>query len=96
MITIQKITLAAIVAIAFTACKKDVDPIIIVQPSTGTQVELNGIAAGEAGSAAANAVYLDLSAEKQIASLPLQPDSAEQCHPPRTGPPALHSKNKHP
>jgi hypothetical protein len=69
MMSLQKITFAAIVAIAFTACKKDVDPIIIVKPSPGTEVALNGIAAGEAGSAAGNSVYLDLSAEKQTTSL---------------------------
>ncbi len=69
MIRLQKIILTATVAAAFTACKKDVDPVIIVQPSSGTQVELSGIAAGEAGSAAGNSVYLDLSADKQTNSL---------------------------
>lgn len=69
MLRLQKIILAAAVAATFTACKKDVDPIIILPPSTGAQVELNGIAGSEAGSSAGNSVYLDLSADKQTAFL---------------------------
>ena len=69
MLRLQKIILAAAVAATFTACKKDIDPIIILPPSTGAQVELNGIAGSEAGSSAGNSVYLDLSADKQTASL---------------------------
>src|SRR5436853_7766605 len=45
----------------FTACKKDSHPIIVVPPCAGSQVQLNGIAGTEAGSSAANSVYLDLS-----------------------------------
>ena len=48
--------------ILLDSCKKDKDPIFVA--STGSQVELNGIAGAEPGSAAANSVYLDLSANK--------------------------------
>jgi hypothetical protein len=47
------------------ACKKDTDPIIIVPTSAGSSIQLNGIAASEAGSAAGNSVYIDLSGDKQ-------------------------------
>lgn len=58
----KKILAATIItAIGFTSCKKDKDPIIIVPPSTGSQVEFNGLVGSESGSAAGNAVYLDLS-----------------------------------
>lgn len=61
--------LIASVTTVMAACKKDVDPVIIIPASEGAQVQLNGIAASEAGSSAGNAVYLDLSAEKQTAVL---------------------------
>lgn len=61
----KKIAIAAIVTGSFSACKKDTDPVIIVPTSSGAQIQLSGIAAAEAGSAAGNSVYLDLSAEKQ-------------------------------
>ena len=57
--------IAATVTGAFTACKKDTDPIIVVPTSSGASVQLNGIAGSEAGSAAGNSVYLDLSSDKQ-------------------------------
>src|SRR4030095_15299798 len=60
----RKIIMISTAIIAFTACKKDKDPIIVVPPSTGAQVELNGIISNEAGSAAGNSVYLDLSSNK--------------------------------
>jgi hypothetical protein len=69
MIRFQKMRLMVAVAGAFTACKKDQDPIIIIPPSTGAQVQLSGIAGSEAGSAAGNTVYLDLSADKQTSAL---------------------------
>jgi hypothetical protein len=53
--------------LAFTACKKNVEPIIVIPPSTGAQVQFNGLAGTEAGSAAGNAVYLDLSRDKTTA-----------------------------
>jgi hypothetical protein len=69
MMHLQKIILVAAVAGTFTACKKDENPIIIVPPSTGAQVQLSGLAGSEAGSAAANSVYLDLSADRQTTAL---------------------------
>lgn len=65
MIHFQKIITAAAAMLLITACKKDVDPVFIIPPSTGAQVTLNGIAGTEAGSVAGNSVYLDLSGEKQ-------------------------------
>lgn len=69
MMRLQKMMLVAVVTATFTACKKDKDPIIIIPPSTGAQVQLSGIAGSEAGSAASNSVYLDLSADKQTTAL---------------------------
>ncbi len=67
---LQKITLAvASLAVVLGACKKDKDPVIIIPPSTGSTIELNGIAASEAGSSAGNSVYLDLSRNAQVALL---------------------------
>jgi hypothetical protein len=65
---VQKLLAAVVATILFTACKKDIDPIIIIPPSTGAQVQFNGIIGSEAGSAAGNSVYLDLSADKTTAS----------------------------
>jgi HmuY protein len=67
MMNVRKIIPAAILVISFSSCKKDKDPIIIVPPSSGLQVQLNGIIGSEAGSAAGNSVYLDLSADKTTA-----------------------------
>ncbi len=64
---LQKLALAVIVAGTFTACKKDRDPIIIIPPSTGAQIQFNGLLGSEAGSVAGNSVYLDLSADKATA-----------------------------
>ncbi len=65
MIRFQKIIVPALAILTFSACKKDVDPILIAPTSTGAEVTLNGIAAAEAGNVAGNSVYLDLSAAKQ-------------------------------
>ena len=65
MIRFKKIIFPALTIILFNACKKDTDPVFIVPPSTGAEVQLNGIAATESGANAGNAVYLDLSANKQ-------------------------------
>ena len=65
MIRFQKIILPALTILAFSACKKDTDPVFIIPPSTGAEVQLTGIAGTESGANAANAVYLDLSAAKQ-------------------------------
>lgn len=61
----KKILIALTITGIFTACKKDTDPIIVVPTSAGAQIQFSGIAAAEAGSAAGNSVYLDLSADKQ-------------------------------
>jgi len=66
---IQNLLIAIIVAGTLTACKKDTDPVFVIPPSTGAQVQLNGIAGSEAGTVAGNSVYLDLSEDKQTASL---------------------------
>lgn len=69
MMRLQKMMLVTVVVGTFTACKKDENPIIIVPPSAGAQVEFSGLAGSEAGSAAGNSVYLDLSADKQTTAL---------------------------
>ena len=61
----QNLLIAVIAAGTLTACKKDIDPVFVIPPSTGAQVQLNGIAGSEAGSVAGNSVYLDLSEDKQ-------------------------------
>ncbi len=66
---LQNLLIATIAVSTFTACKKDTDPVIIVPPSTGAQIQFNGIAGTEPGSAAGNSVYLDLSADKQSTTL---------------------------
>lgn len=61
----KQMILAAIIAAGFAACKKDNNPVIVVPPSSGAEkITFNGIAAGESGSVAGNAVYLDLSTNK--------------------------------
>lgn len=65
MNSFQKIVLPTAALLALAACKKDVDPVFNIPPTTGAEVQLNGIAGTEAGANAANAVYLDLSAAKQ-------------------------------
>lgn len=56
----------ALIAVSFTACKKDSDePIVVVPPSDGSTLTLNGLIGAEAGSAAGNSVYVDFSADKQ-------------------------------
>ncbi len=64
-----KLLIASTTVTMLAACKKDVDPVIIIPPSEGAQVQLNGIAGSEAGSSAGNSVYLDLSSDKQTAVL---------------------------
>jgi len=63
MIRSYKMILTAVIALIFTACKKDVDPIFL--PSTGAQIQLTGIAGTESGSVAGNSVYLDLSGNRE-------------------------------
>ncbi|WP_316829300.1 HmuY family protein [Pedobacter aquatilis] len=58
----------ALVAVSFTACKKDSEePIIVAPPSDGSTLTLNGLISTEAGSAAGNSVYVDFSTDKQTA-----------------------------
>ncbi|MGY0034474.1 HmuY family protein [Pedobacter sp. NJ-S-72] len=60
----QLITLLCF-ATAFTACKKDSDPIIATPASTGSKITLNGLIGTEPGSSAGNSVFVDFSADKQ-------------------------------
>lgn len=48
----------------FAACKKDKIEDITVKPSEGNTIQLQGIAAGEPGSSAGNAVFVDFSKDK--------------------------------
>lgn len=60
----------ALLALTFTACKKDKEePIIEVPPSDGSTLTLQGIAGSEDGASAANSVYVDFSADKQTSAL---------------------------
>ena len=67
MKSLQKIILFALATTTFTACKKDTDPVFIIAPSTGAAIQLNGLVGSEAGSAAGNSVFIDLSAGKTTA-----------------------------
>ncbi|MBC7872684.1 MAG: HmuY family protein [Ferruginibacter sp.] len=60
----KKIILMTVLAAQFAACKKDTDPVIIVKPSNGAQIQFNGLAGAEPGSAAGNLVFLDFSSNK--------------------------------
>jgi hypothetical protein len=64
MIRLMKFMLAATITLSLVACKKDMDPIIVIPPSSGAQVQLDGIIGSEPGSAAGNSVFLDLSTNK--------------------------------
>lgn len=65
---LQKLSLVALSAVvALSSCKKDVDPVIIVPPSTGSTVEFSGLVGAESGSSAGNSVYLDLSSNTMTA-----------------------------
>ncbi|RZK24828.1 MAG: hypothetical protein EOO43_07100, partial [Flavobacterium sp.] len=56
----------ALLAVTFTACKKDnEEPIVVAPPSDGSTLTLNGLISTEAGSAAGNSVYVDFSSDKQ-------------------------------
>lgn len=56
------------VATAFTACKKDSDPIIEVPASSGSILTLKGLIGTEAGTSAGNSVFVDFSADKQTSA----------------------------
>ncbi len=61
---LNSIFAVALLAITFTSCKKDDEPVIVVPPSDGSTVTLEG---KTAVSAYANTVYADLSTDKQTA-----------------------------
>lgn len=66
---LNSIFAVSLLASVFTACsKKEADPIIVVPPSDGSTMQLNGLIANEAGSAAGNSVYVDFSANKQVSA----------------------------
>jgi len=69
MTNVKTMILAAAVIAGFASCKKDKDPIIVIPPSNGSDVILNGIAGSEVGSSAGNSVYLDFSADKATTAL---------------------------
>ncbi|MCH5715154.1 HmuY family protein [Niabella hibiscisoli] len=63
----MKQLLVMTMAVAVLAsCSKDEDPIIIVPPSNGSIITLNGLIASEAGTSAGNSVFVDFSTEKQF------------------------------
>jgi hypothetical protein len=65
---LNSIIAIALLAITFTSCKKDeTEPIVVVPPSDGNTLTLNGIISTETGSAAGNSVYVDFSTDKQSA-----------------------------
>ena len=67
---ILKTMLLLIVTTGFIACKKDRDPKVLIPLSEGNEkIVFNGIAGTEAGPAAGNSVYLDLSGDKTTAVL---------------------------
>ena len=58
----------ALLALTFTACKKSKDePVIVVPPSDGSTLTLNGLIGAETGSAAGNSVFVDFSKDKATA-----------------------------
>ncbi len=65
MVRISKISVLTTLAVLLFSCKKDTDPIIVVPPSSGSQMQLNGLVGGEPGSSAGNAVFVDFSSNTQ-------------------------------
>ncbi len=61
---LNSILAVALLAITFTSCKKDEEPIIVAPPSDGSTLTLEG---KTAVSPYANTVYVDLSTDKQTA-----------------------------
>lgn len=55
---------------AFAACSKDdsTEPIVVVPPSDGSTLTLNGLIGTEAGTSAGNSVFVDFSADKQTSA----------------------------
>ncbi|GAB3006599.1 hypothetical protein GCM10027051_02480 [Niabella terrae] len=57
----------AVVVMAICSCSKDADPIIVVPPSSGATLTLNGLEGNEDPASAANTVFVDFSADQQTA-----------------------------
>lgn len=64
---LKKTGMLMMTAVVLLACKKDADPIIVVPPSTGSQIQLNGLVGNEPGSSAGNSVFADFSTDVQTA-----------------------------
>ncbi len=64
---ISRIYAFAALAVVLSSCSKDAEPIVVVPPSDGNTLTLNGIAGTEPGTSAANAVYVDFSTDAATA-----------------------------
>jgi len=62
---LNSIIAVALLAVTFTSCKKDEEPIIVVPPSDGSTLTLNGLIGAEA--TAGNSVFVDFSKDKSTA-----------------------------
>jgi len=62
----NSILAVAFLAVTFTACKKDSEPVVVVPPSDGNTLTLNGLIGAEAGPSAGNSVFVDFSTDKQV------------------------------
>lgn len=58
----KKLFVASLALATLAACSKDKDPIIVVPPSSGSTMTLNG---GDGGASAVNSVFVDFSTDKQ-------------------------------
>lgn len=63
----NSILAVAFLAVTFTACKKDSEPVVVVPPSDGSTLTLNGLIGAEAGPSAGNSVYVGFSKDSQTA-----------------------------
>lgn len=61
---LNSIISVALLAVTFTSCKKDDEPVVVIPPSDGSTLTLNGLIGTEAGSSAGNSVYVDFSKDK--------------------------------
>lgn len=64
----KKLLLISLAAATFASCSKDKDPVIIVPPSSGSTMTLEGTVTN-AGANAENSVYVDFSTDKQTSLL---------------------------
>lgn len=68
----RRILLLSTAVAFFASCSKDKDPIIVVPPSSGSTMTLNGLTGDEPnkdGSQASNSVFVDFSTDKQTTVL---------------------------